>query len=101
VGSDSGTGFFRIFVFPIRELDAIHNLIDWLRLEQLLSGIHAKRRGEKAWPPLMMPKALLLQSWYKPSVRPWKNNWSVICLDLGRKRTFDLNNPQRIGAQFQ
>lgn len=51
----------------LQELDAVHDLIDWLRLEQLLSGIHAKRRGEKAWPPLMMFKALLLQSWYKLS----------------------------------
>jgi len=51
----------------IKELDAVHELIDWSRLEQQLSGIHSKKQGEKAWPPLMMFKALLLQSWYKLS----------------------------------
>ncbi|MDP0563624.1 MAG: transposase [Candidatus Endonucleobacter sp. (ex Gigantidas childressi)] len=51
----------------VKELDAVHELIDWSRLEQRLSQIHSKARGEKAWPPLMMFKALLLQSWYKLS----------------------------------
>jgi IS5 family transposase len=48
----------------LKELDAAHELIDWFPIEQLLSGIHSKSKGEKAWPPLMMFKALLLQSWY-------------------------------------
>lgn len=48
----------------LKELDDVHELIDWSRLERLLSDIHSKPRGEKAWPPLMMFKALLLQSWY-------------------------------------
>ena len=48
----------------LKELDGVHELIDWSRLEQLLSGIYSKTRGEKARPPLMMFKALLLQSWY-------------------------------------
>ncbi len=48
----------------LKELDAVHELIDWSRLEQQLSGIHSNPRGEKAWPPLMMFKALLLRSWY-------------------------------------
>ena len=30
-------------------------------------SIHNKAAGEKAWPPLMMFKVLLLQSWYKLS----------------------------------
>jgi transposase, IS5 family len=51
----------------LRELDDVHELINWLPLEQLLSGIHSKSKGEKAWPPIMMFKALLLQSWYKLS----------------------------------
>ncbi len=51
----------------LKELDDVHELIDWSRLERQLSGIHAKAQGEKAWPPLMMFKALLLQSWYKLS----------------------------------
>ena len=48
----------------LEELDDVHNLINWSRLENLLSQIHIKRRGEKAWPSLMMFKALLLQAWY-------------------------------------
>ena len=51
----------------LQELDGVHELIDWSRLEQLLINIHSSTRGEKAWPPLMMLKALLLQSWYKLS----------------------------------
>jgi len=30
----------------------------------MLSHIYSKRHGEKDWPPLLMYKALLLQSWY-------------------------------------
>ena len=48
----------------LTELDDVHALINWLPLEAQLNGIHSKARGEKAWPPLMMFKALLLQSWY-------------------------------------
>jgi IS5 family transposase len=33
-------------------------------LESQLSSIHAKKQGEAAWPPLLVFKALLLQSWY-------------------------------------
>jgi IS5 family transposase len=51
----------------LRELDDVHALINWLPLEQLLSSIHSKSRGEKAWPPIMMFKTLLLQSWYRLS----------------------------------
>ena len=42
----------------------LNELIDWSRVEQHLTHIHAKTRGEKAWSPLLMFKALLLQSWY-------------------------------------
>ncbi len=48
----------------LKELDEVNELIDWSRLSHLLRDIHAKARGEKAWPPLLMFKALLLQSWY-------------------------------------
>ena len=51
----------------IKELDSLNKMIDWARLEEILKGIHAKNKGEKAWPPLMMFKCLLLQSWYKLS----------------------------------
>ena len=51
----------------LKELDDVHELIDWSHLEILLSGIHSHSKGGKAWPPLMMFKALLLQSWYRLS----------------------------------
>ncbi len=51
----------------LHELDDVNNLIDWSRIECLLSHIHTSTKGEKAWPPLLMFKALLLQVWYKLS----------------------------------
>lgn len=48
----------------LTELDDAHDLIDWARFEKKLETIHNKRRGEQAWPPLMMFKALILQAWY-------------------------------------
>ena len=48
----------------LKELDDVHELINWSRIESLLTGLHSSPLGEKAWPPLMMFKALLLQSWY-------------------------------------
>lgn len=51
----------------VKELDSVHDLIDWARLERVLQVIHTSTKGEKAWPPLMMFKALLLQSWYNLS----------------------------------
>ena len=48
----------------LKELDDVHELINWSRIESLLAEFHSSRRGEKAWPPLLMFKALLLQSWY-------------------------------------
>lgn len=51
----------------LHELDDVNDLIDWSHIESLLSDIHNSAQGEKAWPPLMMFKALLLQVWYKLS----------------------------------
>lgn len=45
----------------LKELD---ELIDRSRVEKIFSGIHTSKRGEKSWPPLLMFKALLLQSRY-------------------------------------
>lgn len=42
----------------------LSRLVDWARLEALLSGIHAARKGEASYPPLMMFKVLLLQRWH-------------------------------------
>ena len=51
----------------LTELDDINELMDWQAIEDLLRDIHAKRRGNAAWPPLFMFKALLLQSWHNLS----------------------------------
>lgn len=51
----------------LKELDDVHELLDWSKLEANLISIPNKIAGEKAWSPLTMFKALLLQSWYKLS----------------------------------
>ena len=45
----------------------IHALLDWSRFEFLFKDIYSSRKGELAWPPLMMFKALLLQAWHNLS----------------------------------
>lgn len=51
----------------IKELDELNALIDWKRIESKLCEINNKTKGNHAWPPLMMFKVLLLQSWYNLS----------------------------------
>ena len=51
----------------VEEFDEIDALLDWSRIEVLFCDIHARVKGEKAWPPLIMFKALLLQSWHNLS----------------------------------
>jgi len=48
----------------VKQLDPIQALIDWDAIEKYLSGIHNKRWGSPAYPPLKMLKVLLLQAWY-------------------------------------
>ena len=43
----------------VKELDSVHELIDWARLEHHLGDIHSSARGKKARPPLMMLKEAL------------------------------------------
>jgi IS5 family transposase len=45
-------------------LGKIAALLDWSAIEKLLGGLHISRRGEPAYPPVMMFKVLLLQRWY-------------------------------------
>ena len=45
-------------------LDAIDAAIDWASDRGLLDGIHASAKGEPAWPPLALFKALLLGLWH-------------------------------------
>jgi IS5 family transposase len=45
-------------------LDGIKAAIDWQAVDRLVSQLHAAPEGRKAYPPLVMVKALLLQQWY-------------------------------------
>jgi IS5 family transposase len=45
-------------------LDGLRDAIDWTPVGQLLDGIHAAAKGEPAWPPLALFKALLLGLWH-------------------------------------
>jgi IS5 family transposase len=39
-------------------------LIEWSPIEALLDDIHAAAKGEPAWPPLALFKAMLIAVWY-------------------------------------
>jgi transposase, IS5 family len=45
-------------------LDNLSGLIDWDRIADILAQVHSSAKGELAWPPLAMFKALLLSVWY-------------------------------------
>src|SRR5918995_4485389 len=45
-------------------LDDLHRLIDWAAIDRHLAAIYASAKGEQAWPPLSLFKALLLAVWY-------------------------------------
>jgi IS5 family transposase len=45
-------------------LDEISKLIDWAEIDYHLALIYAAAKGEQAWPPLSLFKALLLAVWY-------------------------------------
>lgn len=45
-------------------LDEISTLIDWVEIDRHLAVIYAAAKGEQAWPPLSLFKALLLAVWY-------------------------------------
>jgi hypothetical protein len=48
----------------VSSLDTLSALIDWSPVMVLLAPVHASAKGEAAWPPLAMFKALLLSVWY-------------------------------------
>jgi transposase, IS5 family len=48
----------------ISSLDSLLALVDWSPVVRLLAPVHAWAKGEAAWPPLSMFKALLLAVWY-------------------------------------
>jgi transposase, IS5 family len=45
-------------------LDELARLIDWAPLARELDGIHSASKGEPAWPPLALFKALLIAVWH-------------------------------------
>jgi IS5 family transposase len=50
-----------------QRLDRVSAVIDWSAVERLVAGIHSAPEGRKAYAPLVMVKALLLQQWYSMS----------------------------------
>src|SRR3954451_13092498 len=44
-------------------LDDLHRLVDWAEIDRHLAPIYASAKGEQAWPPLSLFKALLLAVW--------------------------------------
>ena len=48
----------------LSSLEALSRLIDWDRIAGILGQVHASAKGEPAWPPLAMFKALLLSVWH-------------------------------------
>lgn len=49
---------------PGSSLDELVTLINWQPVVALLDPLHSAAKGEPAWPPLAMFKALLLSIWY-------------------------------------
>jgi transposase, IS5 family len=47
-----------------KSLDELVRLVDWAELDRVLAGISASRKGELAWPPLALFRALLLAMWH-------------------------------------
>lgn len=45
-------------------LDALLKVIDWEPADRRLATISSAARGEPAWPPLALFKAILLAVWY-------------------------------------
>ena len=63
-----GQEAFAFVVEPIphgrSSLDRLSGLIDWSLLDCHLADIYAAAKGEPAWPPLALFRALLLAIWY-------------------------------------
>ncbi|WP_376742292.1 IS5 family transposase [Ensifer canadensis] len=45
-------------------LDALAKVIDWVPIDQALGVISCSAKGEPAWPPMALFKAMLLSIWY-------------------------------------
>lgn len=49
---------------PASSLDSLAELIDWRPVAALLEPLYRAIKGEPAWPPVAMFRALLLSVWY-------------------------------------
>jgi len=60
------SGLSRIFATDRKSssLDDIADLIDWQPIAALLAPLYAASKGEAAWPPLTMFRAILLTVWH-------------------------------------
>jgi IS5 family transposase len=77
----------------LKELDEVHALMDWSAIEALLKDVYANKKGEHAWPPLLMFKAMLLQSWYNLSDPQLEKQ---LARDLLFRRFIGLNLAERV-----
>jgi IS5 family transposase len=61
-----GQEAFRFGVKAERQssFDELAALLDWSAADFVLAPLYPSAKGEKAWPPLAMFKALLLATWY-------------------------------------
>ena len=57
-------GLGRELAKPASSLDGMAKLIDWTEVAGTLGGVYSAAKGESAWPPLALFKALLLAAWY-------------------------------------
>lgn len=64
--SGGGSGFADALVVGggSRRLERIATLVDWSRIEALLSSVHASGTGRPSFRPLSLFKVLLLEGWY-------------------------------------
>ena len=50
---------------PSSALDELAKLIDWNSVAALLDPLYPVSKGEPAWPPVAMVRALLLSIWFR------------------------------------
>src|SRR5690348_12504523 len=58
-------------------LDALAGVIDWQAIAALLAPLYPAAKGEPAWPPLAMFKAMLLAVWYDLSASSWPKRSTI------------------------
>ena len=63
IGQES-FGFGDRHVSRPSSLDGLCGVIDWAPIESALAGISSAAKGERAWPPQALFKAMLLSVWY-------------------------------------